>query len=58
MSGKLDQVRMDDTHIPTTHMHECCMLDVGVCIEGGVDDGWVRGMVELDGGCMGWMGRW
>ena len=58
MSGKLDQVRVDDTHNPTTHMHAGCMLDELLCMGGVVDDGWAGVMDEVDGGWMGWMGRW
>ena len=58
MSGKLDQARVDNMHNPTTHMHEGCMLDVVLCMDGGVDDGCVRVMNVVDGGWMGWMRRW
>ena len=58
VSDKLDQVRVDDTHNLTTHMHEGCMLDEVLCMDGGVDDGWVGGMDGLDGGWMGLMGWW
>ena len=57
MSGKLDQGRVDDMRNPTTHMHDGCVLDEVLCVDGGVDDGWVGGMDEVDGGWMGWMGR-
>ena len=56
MSGKLDQVRVDDMHNPTTHMHDGRLLDVVLCMGVGVDVGWVRGMDEVDGGWMGQMG--
>ena len=39
VSGKLGRVRVADTHNPTTHMHEGCVLDVVLCMDGGVDDG-------------------
>ena len=56
--GKLDQGRVDDMHNPTTHMHEGCMLDVVVCMDGGVDDEWLGGMDGVDDGWRGWMVRW
>ena len=40
VSDKVDQARVDHTHNPTTHMHEGCMLDEVLCIEGGLD-GWM-----------------
>ena len=58
VSGKLDQGRVDDTHNPTTHVHDGRMLDKVLCMDGGVEDGWVGGVDEADGGWMGWMGRW
>ena len=58
MSGKLDHARVDDIHYPTTHMHEGCMLDEVLCMDGGVVDGWVGVMDEVDGGWMGWVVRW
>ena len=58
VSGKLDHGRVEDRHNFTTHIHEGCMLDEVLCMDGGVDDGWAEGMDEVDGGWMGWMGRW
>ena len=52
VSCKLDQVRVDDMHNPTSHMHEGCMLDEVLCMVGGVDDGWAGVMAEVDGGWM------
>ena len=52
------KVRVDDRHNPTTHMYEGCLLDEVVCMDGGVDDGCVGVMDEVDGGWMGWMWRW
>ena len=57
VSGKLDHVRVDDTHNSTTHMYEGCMLDEVVCMDGGVDDGRVVGMDGVDGCWMRWMER-
>ena len=51
VSDKVDQARVDHTHNPTTHMHEGCMLDEVLCMESGVDDGW---LVGRDG----WGGWW
>ena len=58
MRGKLDQVRVHDTHSLTTHMHDGCLLDEVLCMDGEVEDGWVGGMDEVDGGWVRWMGRW
>ena len=58
MIGKLDEGRVDDTHNPTTHMHEGRMLDEVLYTDGGVDDGWMGVMDAVDGGRMRWMGRW
>ena len=52
VSGKLDQGRVDDTHNPTTHMHDGCMLDEVLCMDSVVHDGWVEGMDGVDGGWM------
>ena len=58
MSGKLDQGRVDDTHNATTHIHEGCMLDEVLCMDGEVEVGWVGGIDGVDGGWMGWMVWW
>ena len=36
VGGKLDQVRVDDTPNRITHVHEGCMLNEVLCMEGGV----------------------
>ena len=58
VSDKLDQARVDDTHNLTTHMHDGCLLDEVLCMDGEVGDGWVGVMDVVDGGWVRWMVRW